>query len=78
MNPKEIHNRFQEFKNLQTQLGYPPPNTIEIAFFIEDNFDIVLNNQEISPEYIGDLSLAETFILNKLKGNQPCAESAES
>ncbi len=67
MNPTQIHNRFREYKNLQTILGQPLPDIIEIAYFIEDNFGLLLTDDEIIPESIGDLQTAEGFVLQKLK-----------
>ena len=74
MTPAKIRNRFGEYARLQTELNLPPPDLIEIAFFIEDSFDIRLTDSEIVPENMGDLDTAERFVMRKLtpaKGVKP-------
>lgn len=50
---------------------------LEVALFVEDVFGIVLSDNEICKENLGNHHATEKFILKKLQLEKTCVESAE-
>ena len=60
----------QNFENDEIEL-------LEKALFVEDVFRITLSDDEISEKNLGNQYAIEKFVLEKLKLDKKCVESAE-
>ncbi len=72
MNPKEIHERINEFCRIREEAGNDEPALLEVALFIEDVFGLVLSDDEICEKNLGTYRNLERFVLNKM--NSPCSK----
>jgi len=70
MNPQEIKKRIDEYYHIHKDLSTDEPSLAETALFVEEVFDLVLPDEEISAEYLGNIPAIEQLVLTKLEQNR--------
>ena len=66
--------RIEEYVATKENMQVFAASFLETALYIEDEFGIVLTDEEITPEYLAEPASVVLLVMEKLK----CAESAES
>ena len=77
MHENEIFQYLNEYYELYPVIEDIKQFIVETAFFVEDVFNIILTDKEITPENLGSHDTLETFVRAKLQLEDTCAESAE-
>ena len=76
MDLREVHKRLAEFSGIRQNAGNDEAALLEAALFVEDMLGIVLSDEEICEENLGNHKAIERFVRNKLELGEACAESA--
>ena len=77
MNIKQIIEQLAEISRANQNTENDELALLEKALFVEDILGITLTDDEISEKNLGTQRAIEKFVLEKLKSNKKCAESAE-
>lgn len=77
MNQKELKARILEFTRVHTNAGDSEIALLEAALFIEDEFGLVLTDDEICEKNLGTRQAIEKFVSEKLHSSGSCAVSVE-
>ena len=76
MDLREVHQRLAEFSGIRQNAENDEAALLEAALFVEDMLGIVLSDEEICEENLGNHKAIERFVRNKLELGEACAESA--
>ncbi len=67
MNKKQIQECITEFGDAHQNAGNDESSLLEAALFVEDVFGLILADDEICEEKLGNHQAMERFVLEKLK-----------
>jgi hypothetical protein len=67
MNSNEVHECLNEFSRIRQNAGKDEAALLEVAFFVEDVFGLILSDEEICEENLGTHKATEAFVLQRLK-----------
>ena len=77
MNIKQIIEKLAEISRVNQNFKNDEIELLEKALFVEDVLGITLSDDEISEKNLGNQKAIEKFVLEKLKLDKKCVESAE-
>ena len=77
MNIKQIIEKLAEISRVNQNFKNDEIELLEKALFVEDVLGITLSDDEISEKNLGNQHAIEKFVLEKLKLDKKCVESAE-
>ncbi len=66
MNPEDVHERVLEFSRIRQGAGKDEAALLEVALFVEDEFGLILSDDEICQENLGSHQATESLVIKKL------------